>query len=503
MPHTHDGPVHLARMAAYYKALGDGQILPRWAGELNYGYGMPLFNFYYHLPYLLSSFCIRLGLNLVNSFKINLLVSFILSGIGMFLFSQKLFKDKSKAILATVLYQFAPFHLVDIVVRGDIGEAMVFSFLPFVLLSILYGFEEKNTKKTIIITGFTTALLLLSHTAIALLFFAICCLFILFFGPTKVKKLQAFYGLGIGLLLTAFYWIPILAERKYTYGDVFMKDMYKTHFVPFWHFFIPNLTNSPKFQTGGVDISFGLVQTISLLLALISFKKTKILYFIFVLLFGSLFFMQPVSVFLWKNFSILRAYQFPWRFLTITVFALSLVTPAIWMTKKLNAFAVWGIMIVTILCSMVYWTPPLGFDRVDENYYWHYPMNTTYFGETDLIWSAGQTGSFPKLPYEIIEGKGTILWGERTGILHKFSLVSDNPTRIVDHTQYYPGWRVYVDGGKIPVEFQDQNYRGQITFRLPKGNHDIIVAFGQSPLRALAEIISVSTIVILGFFVLI
>src|SRR3990167_10321031 len=81
IPHTHDGPVHLARMAAYYKALSSGQILPRWASDLNYGYGMPLFNFIYHLPYLLSSLFIFLGINLVTTFQIVLALSYVLSGV--------------------------------------------------------------------------------------------------------------------------------------------------------------------------------------------------------------------------------------------------------------------------------------------------------------------------------------------------------------------------------------------------------------------------------------
>jgi hypothetical protein len=36
---THDGENHLARFAAYKKAISDGHIPPRWAGDLNYGYG--------------------------------------------------------------------------------------------------------------------------------------------------------------------------------------------------------------------------------------------------------------------------------------------------------------------------------------------------------------------------------------------------------------------------------------------------------------------------------
>src|SRR5258705_9027004 len=64
--HTHDGLVHLPRIAAYFKALLDGQIPVRWAADLNYGYGMPLFNFMYQLPYFIASMLVFLGAGLVN-----------------------------------------------------------------------------------------------------------------------------------------------------------------------------------------------------------------------------------------------------------------------------------------------------------------------------------------------------------------------------------------------------------------------------------------------------
>lgn len=54
--HTHDGLVHIPRIAAFYKALADGQFPVRWAGDLNYRYGMPLFNFIYQVPYFIASF---------------------------------------------------------------------------------------------------------------------------------------------------------------------------------------------------------------------------------------------------------------------------------------------------------------------------------------------------------------------------------------------------------------------------------------------------------------
>ena len=125
LPHTHDGPVHLARMAAYYKALADGQILPRWASDLNYGYGMPLFNFIYHLPYLLSSLFIFLKFNLVATFKIVLSISFLISGVSMFAFVKAFWKDTRKALLVALFYQFVPFRLVELWVRGGIYVRLV------------------------------------------------------------------------------------------------------------------------------------------------------------------------------------------------------------------------------------------------------------------------------------------------------------------------------------------------------------------------------------------
>ena len=70
LPHTHDGPVHLARMGAWFKALKAGQVPPRWAADLNYGYGTPILIFIYPWPYFLSTCFLLLGFGLVTSFKI-------------------------------------------------------------------------------------------------------------------------------------------------------------------------------------------------------------------------------------------------------------------------------------------------------------------------------------------------------------------------------------------------------------------------------------------------
>lgn len=509
-PHTHDSPVHFARIAAYYKALGDGQLLPRWAGELNYGYGMPLFNFIYHIPYLVTSIPVALGGGLVFSFKFALLISFLLSGVFMYLFSLRFFKHEGRAFVATVLYQFAPFHLVDLVVRGDMAEGYALAFIPLVLYTITRSFEEKNTAQNMVFISAATLLLIVSHNAISLVFFGVAVLFTLVFAPDHKKRIAALSALALGLGLAAFYWLPALIERKFTYGDLFMKDMYKSHFAPIQNFFIPNFTNNEAFLTGGIAVTLGLMQVVALISSVyLLYKKkitgtnNKLVWFALFLTIIALFVMQPVSKFFWANIPILRMFQFPWRLLNVTTLSLSLLGGVVLVWKKIPFTWLVGISLISIISAGVYFRPPLGFDPVDEKYFWDYPLNTTYFGETDVIWSAGPAGSYPEKRFELASGTGTITDATKKGTIHTFTVHAETDVQVVDRTQYFPGWRVYNNGQKLPIEFQDQNWRGLITFSLPKGTHTIRVVWEESAIRQIAEgVTALSLISTIGLLLL-
>ena len=76
---SHDGEAHVARFAAYHEAYSDGQFPARWAGNLNQGFGSPVFIFYYPLPGTVASLIHHLGISFENSFKILIGASFIFS----------------------------------------------------------------------------------------------------------------------------------------------------------------------------------------------------------------------------------------------------------------------------------------------------------------------------------------------------------------------------------------------------------------------------------------
>lgn len=504
LPHTHDGLVHLARIAAYYKALGDGQIPVRWAGDLNYGYGMPIFNFMYQVPYIISSFFVFLGFGLVGAFKITLALSFLLSGIFMFGFLFAFFKDIKKAFLATLFYQFFPFRLVEVLIRGSFGEVYTYAFFPLVLWGVIMLFEKVNFKN-ILITSLGTALLILSHNALSLVFFLAVVVFILFFAGRPRNYIAPFFSLFLGILLAAFYWMPAIFEHHYTYGDLFMKNLYVSHFPPIQNFFIPNFFNNAKLQTGGISIQFGLFHTLVFVLSVIVLfsqrvKKIdkKLIIFSFLIFFAALFIMQPISKFLWEKIALLRQFQFPWRLLSIIGFSTALMSVSIFYFSFFRKKIVYFVLLFLLIISTIYyWKPVLGWDKINEEYYWNFPLTTTYFGETDLIWSEGPAKQYPSRRVEVIDGKGTIGKMAKKSNMLAFKVYNETPIKVVAHVQYFPGWRAYVDGKKTPIEFQYGIYRGYIVFQIPKGQHEIKLSFGESKIRFIADILAVVGFVVL------
>lgn len=505
--YTQDGVPHLARGAAYYKALIDGQFPVRWASDLNYSYGMPLFNYMYQMPYIMMSGFIALGAGLATSLKITALTSFVLSGIFMYLFAYELFKNRQKAFVVTIFYQFFPYHLADMLVRGSMGEMFAFAFFPLILYGVVLFFNKASVASLIII-ALGTAGITFSHMPMGSVFLSLTGVFILLFAENIKKILIALSAIIVGLGLSAFYWLSAFLDHKYTYGSLFSQDIYKDHFAPLISLIHPNFFNDPGLRVGNVPIHVGLFHILTIVLALWMFFavrkiKTfdkKLILFCLGLLTGAFFLMQPVSGFVWQNVPLFEQFQFPWRFLGVIGFATSLLAVyflAIPLFKKRQA--VIGLLVLVIGTTAWYWYPQLGFEKINEEYYWNYPLDTTYYGETNLVWSAGSASEFPKAPVEVIGGEAKVLDLNKQSTRHTYLIDAKTDARVVDHTQYFPGWRVFVDEQEVSIQFQDPSHRGEITYDVPPGKHNVDVTFGETKTRLAANILSIVSAVIIVF----
>ena len=275
LPLTHDGKDHVARIANFYQSLSEGNIIPRWAGNLNWGYGHPVMMFLYPLSSYIASVFHFVGFSLSDSVKLVFAVGFVGSGITMYYWAREQF-DEYAGIAASILYMYAPYRFVDLYVRGAIGEHVAFVFPPLILLFLLRFFKGKNINSNyryFVLIAVSVAILILAHNAISIMFLPVIVGYLIFLAYSQKNLLKAVFaliGIGFGLGLSSFFLLPAFLEGKYTLRDIVTGDEYKTRFVdPIrllyskWSFGI----------TGQFSIALGFIHLLGILFAPYVFFK--------------------------------------------------------------------------------------------------------------------------------------------------------------------------------------------------------------------------------------
>ena len=123
LPPTHDGEYHVVRAYQFDKTLRDGDLYPRWLPDLNYGYGTPLLNYYYPLPYYAMSFLHFFGTSFINSFKISIFIATIIGAVFFFLWA-RIFWGNTGGFISSLFYTFSPYHIVEMYIRGAVGQRL-------------------------------------------------------------------------------------------------------------------------------------------------------------------------------------------------------------------------------------------------------------------------------------------------------------------------------------------------------------------------------------------
>ena len=102
-----------------------------------------------------------------------------------------------------------------------------------------------------------------------------------------------------------------------------------------------------------------------------------------------------------------------------------------------------------------------------------------------------------KYPLDVLNGKAVFIQTVRTPVDHKYVIkVIDDSEK--ENTLYFPGWKVIVDEKEIPINYEDKNNFGLITFRLKKGLYKVAVIFTDTPIRKLGENISLASRILLS-----
>src|SRR3989344_5177949 len=213
-----DLSLHAAFAMPFFESLKEGNIVPVWNQYIMNGFGYPLYLFIYPFPYYLTAILHWLGLSFIDSLKVILAASFVGSGLTMYAFVKEELKNNLSAFTASIFFLFAPYHLVDLHFRVAIGENIAFLLLPLCFLLMKKIFTS-NTLFWVITFSLSFALLILSHQAIALISLPLLVLYVLFLAiETKEKRsvFHAFVAFILGILLSAFFWVPVIVEASFT-----------------------------------------------------------------------------------------------------------------------------------------------------------------------------------------------------------------------------------------------------------------------------------------------
>ena len=497
LPITHDGQDHVARIANFYQNLQDGNIIPRWAPNLNWGFGHPILMFLYPLPSYISSLFHFLGFNFVDSFKIVLGLTYILSGVTMYLWIKN-FLSKEGALAASFLYLFAPYRFIDLYVRGDIGEHVAFLFIPLVLY-FLFKLSKNYSSWFIAGGSLSFAGLILSHNAVSLMFLPVIffyCLYLYFYSKQNnlIRNLAMVFILGFGL--SSFFWVPAFFEGKFTLRDIVTANEYKSRFVSLAQLIYGQWNYG---GSGQFTVQLGMIHWLMVLLAIplsifFYIKKNKL----WILTTGSLiilllniFIMLPYSDFIWAHLKILQNFQFPWRVLAISVFMTSVLGGiVISQIKKYQLFIMCFILVLILFLSKDYWKA-LEYKVFPETFFTSIYNGTTDTGESAPIWSVRFMLEQPRTHTEVIDGTAKVQDVSRNSTNHVYKVDVQRDARIRENTVYFPGWDADVDGKPVSVQFQDPNSRGLITFNVPRGQHLVLVKFTETKLRRISDIVSI------------
>ncbi len=501
-----DLSINALKSMTFYDNLSEGEVIPRWAGELNATYGYPLFIFTYPLPYYTVSFFHFLGFSFIGSVKLLLIFSFIASAITAFIFLKDQFGERP-ALAGSLLYLFAPYHLLDLHFRVAIGEMMSFIFLPLILF-LLRRLLMKPNGVLFSLTSLSVGLLLLSHQAISLVFVPFCAIYVIFLkhiSKNPIKYLSvSLISIVIGLLLASFYILPVIYYGPITLGggDISFSGL-KYFLLSPWRFGF--LFQGPY---GELSFPLGFIQTLFLAIGFwiavgSRFKGRKILIF-YLLSFIVLFFMllSPSRI-VWQTLPFIHNFQFSYRLMVIISLLVSVVAAivSVRLNKKLLAI----LCILAILSTILNWGNRRSIPEIDDAYLKkELPLATARgegLGPAMPIWTKLPNIYMKEVPtasIEIKEGDGKLAEILRKNTSHVYVANIKKDSILKENTLYFPGWNVAANKRNIKITGYNP-----IEFRLPKGLYVIEVTFKPTLIINISLLITASAIfflIVITFF---
>ena len=266
-------------------------------------------------------------------------ISLALAGWGAYAYARWLFRDRRTGFVAGAAYLFAPYLLTNIYERGAAAEALALGLLPWVFWALHRTLERPN-RNQIAVGGVLVGLLILAHniTALFVLPAVLIYLLLLAWRERRMPQMTAVAAaIGLGLGLSAFYWMPAIAEIGYTKIEALMLNgplSAAQNLVPLTDLVQGSLAVD---YWGGGRFHLPLWQAVVFVLSVIAIPFQAVrMRFALILLAGlaviALAMQLTVAQGFWETLPLVRFIQFPWRLLGLVSFCSAMLTGSIFLT---------------------------------------------------------------------------------------------------------------------------------------------------------------------------
>jgi hypothetical protein len=522
-PAGYDAQPHLYRVAALDQSLRAGALYPRWFDGFVFGYGYPILYYYAPLFYYVAEAFHLLGLNLIVAVNAALIASRLVGGLATFNLAKSITGLRSAGLVASVAFLLLPLQFTDLYERSSYPEVLALNLLPAAFWSV-YQIVRQSSRRSIGGAALTLAALILSHqttiivSGVALTAFAIGDAMVTSWSAAHRSRAALITGGrlvllgGLGLGLSAFFWLPAIANRDWVLGlagsaetvAYFTKQLLPLTDLSQRTFFFQQQNHGYE-KLGLVELGVAAIGFLAALLAPGRARPVLALFGLLVL--GFSLAMTSLARPIWGAMPFVTLMQDPFRVgLTLSVGMAVLIGGLLrlrprWLGQVIEVTSL-TLLAASTLGALSPSLAHLRPDAVDPGSFARTEMFATY-PEIGTVVPVSQF--LPRWvssdPASLDRSLAHDPTGPTADILAQVSMEAalpghywlktsaSAPFSFLLHSFYFPAWSGKVDGQPVGVEpFGD---RGLVSMTVPAGEHTIELGFGQSQALIVGAILSI------------
>ena len=507
-PAGHDWGWELVRLVEYKQALATGQVLPYWAVDLYGGWGSPIFLFYAPLfSGLAAAGSVLFGSLLagptVTLIALAMISAFLVTRMVGALPEDDSFHKGAAARVAAYVYLLQPYLLADLLVRNANAEYTALCLVPLVVYGVFRLRDRPLLGALALASGLGLSILAHNLTALIAMGLALLLVVVLYLPNRSTSRLVAAGGgVGLGLLLAAWFWVPALSLTHLVRPGLLVEGRYDYH---------QNFIELKDLWGHGEYFSAGWSSPLILVLAMAAARRLKLgassrrlFWCLLACSIVAILLQVAISRPVWEITPLLPLFQFPWRWMgPLSLFTAILASLLfLGLTGGLRRRSVVLLELLVLTFCIANAMPQLVRVRsfspegrasieqsltaeairqgrqsatgVDE----YLPARADLAAWKDLSPGSLLLGSTADLEVLSAEEKGTRL---------RIDLSSPHDTTLRLARWYFPRWRASLDGGPLPVE---PGSVGELTMAIPPGRSQLEVVLEPPLVRSIAAWIS-------------